>query len=190
MNPELDQFLSSMKKTMEEVVIPNLTDSFAIEQAGIVAATLGYLETIHDKVFHYELFENSEYKNILLKILDIFAGDTDNDQLCAALARIKDHFAHDKPEDQTPLRSYKFIRGSNENMKEMLCELIQLQPGMDATARNEFEMLLKPFYQAIEKRERAWVKALGFDPEADQLPDVADILYQDDLLRFNPGSGA
>ena len=76
MGPEIAQFLSGMKKTMEQVVLPNLSDRFAQEQAGIVAATLGFLEQIHDKVFHYELLENHRYKQLLGQTLTILADET------------------------------------------------------------------------------------------------------------------
>ena len=88
-------------------------------------------------------------------------------------------------DDPTHLRPYKFIRGSNEVMKELLCEFIQQQPEMSAELRAAFEALMKPFFKSIELRERSWVKALGFDPEADQQADIADLLYKDDLLNIN-----
>src|SRR5690606_2622462 len=76
MGPEMSQFLSGMKKTREQVVLPNLTDRFAQEQAGIVAATLGFLEQIHDKVFHYELLENHLYRNLLSEVIVVLYGAT------------------------------------------------------------------------------------------------------------------
>lgn len=186
MSPEIEQFLSGMKKTIEEVVMPNLTDRFAQEQAGIVAATLGFLSTIQDKVFHYELFENQEYKRILQDVLSTL--DTDpalNDSLRAVVEKVNSHLKHDKPSDQTALRPYPFIRGSNENMKEFLCEFIQLQPEMSGQTRETFENQLKPFFKSLETRERSWVKGLGFDPEAEQQQDIGDILYKNNLLRSN-----
>lgn len=184
MSPEIEQFLSGMKKTIEEVVMPNLTDRFAQEQAGIVAATLGFLSTIQDKVFHYELFENQEYKRILLDVLSTLGTDPAlSDSLRAVVEKVNGHFQHDKPGDQTALRPYPFIRGSNENMKEFLCEFIQLQPEMSAQTRQTFEKQLKPFFKSLETRERSWVKGLGFDPEAEQQQDIGDILYENNLLR-------
>ena len=187
MNPEIEQFLSGMKKTIEEVVMPNLTDRFAQEQAGIVAATLGFLSTIQDKVFHYELFENQEYKRILTEVLSTLKTDEEiSEAIDAAIARVNTHFQLDKPEEQTALRPYTFIRSSNENMKEMLCEFIQLQPDMPEQVRKAFENRLKPFFKSLETRERSWVRGLGFDPEAEQQQDIADILYKNNFLRDNP----
>lgn len=181
MTPEVEQFLSGMKKTMEEVVLPNLTDRFAQEQAGIVAATLGFLGTVHDKVFHYELFENQEYKRILQEaIAALEKTGTLNNSIQSVIAKINRHFENDRPGDPSALRPYTFLRASNENMREFLCELIQLQPAMSADTRTRFEALMKPFFRALETRERSWVKGLGFDPEADQQADIMAILYDDE----------
>ncbi len=185
MGPEISQFLSGMKKTIEQVVMPNLTDRFAQEQAGIIAATLGFLDTVQDKVFHYELLENYEYKRILQDILASFGQEEDTPQAVKnTLENIQEHFAKDKPEDAIYLRPYTYIRASNEVMKELLCELIQQQPAMSNTRRGAFEALLKPFLKSIETRERSWVKALGFDPEAKQQPDIATLLYSEGYLNI------
>ncbi|MBQ0718884.1 MAG: hypothetical protein KBT88_10980 [Gammaproteobacteria bacterium] len=186
MSPEIEQFLSGMKKTIEEVVMPNLTDKFAQEQAGIVAASLGFLGLIQDKAFHYELLENQEYKGILQAVIELldntFSAPT---SVKETSAKVSEQFAADKVDDPVHLRPYKFIRGSNEVMKELLCVFIQQQPEMPAELRNSFEALMKPFFKSIELRERSWVKALGFDPEAEQQADIADLLYKDGYLNIS-----
>ncbi len=185
MGPEISQFLSGMKKTIEQVVMPNLTDRFAQEQAGIVAATLGFLGTVQDKVFHYELLENYEYKRILQEFVGLFTQSEDTPEAIKnILENIHKHFADDQPGDAVYLRPYTYIRASNEVMKELLCELIQQQPAMSATLRGIFEGVLTPFLKSIETRERSWVKALGFDPEAKHQPDIANLLYSEGYLNI------
>lgn len=181
MGPEISQFLSGMKKTMEQVVLPNLSDRFAQEQAGIVAATLGFLEQIHDKVFHYELLENHRYKQLLGAVLDLLAGETGG-EVGATLAVLREHLVLDPPGSDVHLRPHDFVRASNEIMKEQLCELIRLQPTLPDALRGEFDRLLRPFFRELEVRERAWVKPLGFDANAAELPDIADLLYRDGRL--------
>ncbi|OUS12647.1 hypothetical protein A9Q89_05400 [Gammaproteobacteria bacterium 53_120_T64] len=186
MSPEIEQFLSGMKKTIEEVVIPNLTDRFAQEQAGIVAASLGFLGLIQDKAFHYELLENQEYKRVLTDVNDLLNHTSSApESITDITAKITEHFTRDQVGDPTHLRPYKFIRASNEVMKELLCEFIQQQPQMSTELRSAFEALMKPFFKAIEVRERSWVKALGFDPEAEQQADIADLLYKDGFLNID-----
>ncbi|MBL4781733.1 MAG: hypothetical protein JKX92_05770 [Porticoccaceae bacterium] len=186
MSPEIEQFLSGMKKTIEEVVMPNLTDRFAQEQAGIVAASLGFLGLIQDKAFHYELLENQEYKRVLAEVNELLNNTfSAPESIIETTTKVTEHFATDKVTEPTHLRPYKFIRASNEVMKELLCEFIQQQPQMSAELRNAFEGLMKPFFKAIEVRERSWVKALGFDPEAEQQADIADLLYKDGFLKID-----
>ena len=188
MGPEISQFLSGMKKTVEQVVIPNLTDRFAQEQAGIVVATLGFLEVIHDKALHYEVLENQLYKQLLSQIFSLFEQHKlDNKAILASADALRAHFKTDNLADDCALRPYPFIRASNEVMKEGLCDIIQQQTAMPTKLRSEFEALLKPFFKDIEVRERSWVKALGFDTEADQLPDINELLYSDNKLRL-PGN--
>lgn len=185
MGPEISQFLSGMKKTIEQVVMPELNDRFAQEQAGIVAATLGFLETIHDKVFHYELLENQLYKQLLVNVVAVIENDSSrSEKLEASAESLKQHFKHDPIDENTALRTYPFIRASNEVMKEHLCDIIQQQPEMSKALRDQFETLIKPFFKDIELRERTWVKGLGFDSEADQLPDIDELLYQDNKLAL------
>jgi hypothetical protein len=185
MGPEMSQFLSGMKKTMEQVVLPNLTDRFAQEQAGIVAATLGFLEQIHDKVFHYELLENHLYKQLLSEVITLLDGATPpQHEVTATLAALRAQLALDPAGGEVYLRPYHFVRGANETMKEHLCTLIRNQPELPDLARESFDALLRPFFRELEVRERAWVKPLGFDAKADELPDIEDLLYQDGKLRL------
>ena len=150
MSPEIEQFLSGMKKTIEEVVMPNLTDRFAQEQAGIVAASLGFLGLIQDKAFHYELLENQEYKRVLTDVNELLNNTPSAPKsIVETTAKVTEHFISDKVEDPTHLRPYKFIRGSNEVMKELLCEFIQQQTEMPTELRTAFEALMKPFFKSI-----------------------------------------
>lgn len=186
MGPEMSQFLSGMKKTMEQVVMPNLTDRFAQEQAGIVAATLGFLEQIHDKVFHYELLENQLYKNLLGEVVALLDGATPpQHEVAITLGALRTQLAAGN--DDVYLRPYHFVRGANETMKEHLCTLIRNQPELSGPVRESFDALLRPFFRELEVRERAWVKPLGFDAKADELPDIDDLLYRDGKLRL-PGA--
>lgn len=188
MGPEMSQFLSGMKKTMEQVVLPNLTDRFAQEQAGIVAATLGFLEQIHDKVFHYELLENVLYRNLLDKVVALLRDTTAADhEIALTLAALQKHAATGIDSD-IHLRPYHVLRGANETMKEHLCTLIRNQPDLSDPVREAFDALLRPFFRELEIRERAWVKPLGFDAKADELPDIDELLYRDGRLRLSSGA--
>ncbi len=189
MGPEISQFLAGMKKTVEQVVLPNLHDRFAQEQAGIVAATLAFLEQVHDKVFHYELLEQHLYGRLLRQILELLSvPEVSDPEIVDTLAGIQRQLAED-PRGDIHLYSYDYLRASNESMKELLCALIRQQPALPDALRTTLEAdLLQPFFRDLEQRERSWVKPLGFDAQAAQLPDIAELLYRDNRLQL-PGDG-
>lgn len=189
MGPEISQFLAGMRKTMEQVVLPNLSDRFAQEQAGIVAATLAFLEQVHDKVFHYELLEHHLYRRLLGQTLDLLSvPEVTDPEIVETLAAIQRQLTEDPPGGDIHLYRYDRLRAGNESMKELLCALIRLQPALPDAARTALGDLLQPFFRDLERRERSWVKPLGFDAQADQLPDIAELLYCNDRLQL-PGDG-
>lgn len=189
MGPEISQFLSGMRKTVEQVVLPNLSDRFAQEQAGIVAATLAFLEQVHDKVFHYEVLENHQYRRLLTRVVTLLsAPSVTDDEVIETLAAMQRRLAEDPAAGDVPLYSLDVLRGSNESMKELLCALIQLQPALPEALRGPLDELLLPFFRELEVRERAWVKPLNFDAQADQVPDIAELLYRDGRLQL-PDAG-
>ncbi|MGQ0483445.1 MAG: hypothetical protein ACT4O0_20765 [Pseudonocardia sp.] len=188
MGPDFAQFLSGMRKTMEQVVLPNLSDRFAQEQAGIVAATLGFLEQVHDKVFHYELLENDRYRLLLGQVLEVLGTDGLGDEVVAAMDAVRAHRAVDPPGGEVHLRPYHELRASNEIMKEQLCELIRLQPRLPDRVRKAFDELLRPFFHDLQLRERSWVKPLGFDASAADVPEIGELLYSGGRLRLSDGS--
>jgi len=188
MGPEMSQFLSGMKRTIEQVILPSLSDRFAQEQAGMVAATLGFLAVTHDKVFHYELLENYRYKQILGKATVLLDRETlTQPELEATIGAIRRHFKLDPPESDVYFRPFSFLRRSNETMKEHLCTLIRCQSALPRGLRQSFDTLLIPFLRELEARERSWVKALGFDSMADQIPNIEEFLFRDGKLRVADG---
>ena len=188
MQPEISQFLSSMKKAIEQVVLANLTDRFAQEQAGMIAGTLGFLQTVQDKAFHYEVLENHLYKRLLTEAVAIVSSEPSAAALTGdAVASIHAHRLIDPCDSAAQLRPFRFLRMSNETMREQLAGLIHVQDQMPAAVAGRFQALLMPFLKELQIRERAWVKALGFDNLPDQVPDLETLLYRDGQLHLPAG---
>lgn len=189
MQPEISQFLSGMKKAIEQVVLVNLTDRFAQEQAGMVAGTLGFLEAVQDKSFHYDLLENHLYKKVLVEAVAVVASDPicerNNAQILAA---IQAHAQTDPAGSAVHLRPLRFIRASNETMRELLAALIQRQDLFPEEVARRFDALLQPFFKELQIRERAWVRALGFDSLPDPIPELDALLYRDGQLYLPTGA--
>lgn len=188
MQPEISQFLSSMKKVIEQVVLTNLTDRFAQDQAGMVAGTLGFLQTVQDKSFHYELLENHLYKRLLGDAIAVIAGDPAASRLAAdTLMAIRAQFDADPSGSAVHLRPFRFLRGSNEAMRELLAALIHLRERFPASVAQRFQELLTPFFKDLQIRERAWVQGLGFDNLPDPVPDLETLLYRNGQLHLPMG---
>lgn len=180
MQPEISQFLSSMKKAIEQVVLADLTDRFAKDQAAMIAGTLGFLQGVQDKAFHYELLENHLYRQLLGELVvllgDEVAGEPLQSQLDAESAAPAAH-----------LRPFAALRGSNELLRETLAGLIHRQGGLTAEKAAALDARLRPFFADLQQRERAWVRALGFDSLPDPVPDLDTLLYRDGQL-YLPGA--
>lgn len=188
MQPEISQFLSGMKKVIEQVVLTNLTDRFAQDQAGMIAGTLGFLQTVQDKSFHYELLENHVYKRLLGDVVAVIAADPAAQKLAGdTLDAIRAQFDLDPIGSAIHLRPYRFLRSSNETMRELLAALIHRQDQFPAAVAARFQDLLTPFFKDLQMRERAWVKALGFDNLPDPVPDLDDLLYRNGQLHLPTG---
>jgi len=173
MQPEISQFLSGMKKAIEQVVLGNLTDRFAQDQAGMIAGTLGFLQGVQDKAFHYELLEHHLYRQLLTDIAALLDDATIRARLEAEAAAPPPH-----------LRPYRDLRGANETLRETLAELIHRQALRSVPSSRALEALLQPFFKDLQLRERAWVRALGFDSLPDPVPDLDALLYRDGQLHL------
>ena len=177
MQPEISQFLSSMKKAIEQVVLANLTDRFAQDQAGMIAGTLGFLQGVQDKAFHYELLENHLYRQLLTDIAAVLGDD-------ASAAAIRAQLDAETSAPPAHLRPYRALRGANESLREGLAGLIHRQGELSASTSDALDALLRPFFKDLQLRERAWVGALGFDSLPDPLPDLDALLYRDGQLHL------
>ena len=176
MQPEISQFLASMKKSIEQVVLANLTDRFAQDQAGMIAGTLGFLQGVQDKAFHYELLENHLYRQLLGDVVALLGDEAIRKPLDDESAAPPAH-----------LRPYRALRGSNETLREALAALIHRRSELPASKSDALDALLRPFFKDLQLRERAWVKALGFDSLPDPVPDLDVLLYRDGQLHL-PGA--
>lgn len=180
MQPEISQFLSSMKKAIEQVVIANLTDRFAKDQATMIAGTLGFLQLVQDKAFHYELLENHLYRQLLADLV-LLLGDDD------AAQPLRAQLAAESAAPAAHLRPFASLRGDNESLREVLAALIHKRGELPAEKAAVLEARLRPFFADLQQRERAWVRALGFDSLPGPVPDLDTLLYRDGRLHL-PGA--
>ena len=72
MLPTVSQQLQSIKRRMEETIIPALPSSekFAQEQAAFILITLNWLMETHEYQHRYEVIENIEYRELLQNMIN------------------------------------------------------------------------------------------------------------------------
>jgi hypothetical protein len=142
MTPEPTDLLRGARRTIEEIVLPALSDPFAIEQANGVLRVLLHLESVIDDGYVLEWEEARDFG----RFLEIAAGlvGVDDEELRAA--------AVSAPSGEAP-PSYRELRDANVRRKALVTGLVRgpLRGASDA-ARESFDELVR----GQLARERRW----------------------------------
>lgn len=133
MTPEPTDLLRGARRTLEEIVLPALTDRFAIEQAKTVLRVLTHLEAVVDDAYPLEWAEARD--------LEAF--------LSAASGRPTTAVS-----EPASLPSYRALRDDNVRSKERVAELVRgrLRERKDTALLGAFEALVRDQLE----RERRW----------------------------------
>jgi hypothetical protein len=131
--PEPTDLLRGARRTLEEIVLPTLTDRFAIEQAKTVLRVLTHLEAVVDDAYPLEWAEARD--------LEAFLAAASGRPTTAA-------------SEPTSLPSYRELRDDNVRSKERVADLVRgrLRERNDAALLDAFEALIR---RQLE-RERRW----------------------------------
>jgi hypothetical protein len=131
--PEPTDLLRGARRTLEEIVLPALSDRFAIEQAKTVLRVLAHLEAVVDDAYPLEWAEARDLE--------------------AFLAATSGNPAGPAPET-TPLPSYRELRDDNVRRKERVAELVRgpLRERENTAPLDAFEALVRSQLE----RERRW----------------------------------
>ena len=133
MTPEPTDLLRGARRTLEEIVLPALSDPFAIEQAKTVLRVLAHLEAVVDEAYPLEWEEARD----LEAFLDVAHGD-----------------AKGAESETTSLPSYRELRDDNVRRKERVAELVRgpLRERRNTALLDAFEALVRGQLE----RERRW----------------------------------
>jgi hypothetical protein len=131
--PEPIDLLRGARRTLEEVVLPTLSDRFAIEQAKTVLRVLAHLEAVVDEAYPLEWGEAHDLDTFLA------AASGNPDRPAAEPAR---------------LPSYRELRDENVRKKQRVADLVRgpLRQRNDSALLEAFEVLVR----AQLERERRW----------------------------------
>jgi hypothetical protein len=131
--PEPTDLLRGARRTLEEIVLPALSDPFAIEQAKTVLRVLAHLEAVVDEAYPLEWAEAHD--------LEAFLGVARGDPKRPA------------PEP-APLPSFRELRDDNVRRKERVADSVggPLRERNNTALLDAFERLVRSQLE----RERRW----------------------------------
>ena len=183
MGPEISTNIGSMIRAMEQVVIPAIdgNDQLAREQSYLIMIYLRLLTDQHQHIFHFRLQEIREYHALVTDILRV-SKSTDGEavQRQAEARHVLDTAA---PLLNLALPSYDALADTARELRESADELTRAamdeNNGCEDVRTSLADILLKQA-NCEALRERAWVSALGYDPDPMALPPLSELLSQID----------
>lgn len=164
MVPSISQQLRSLRATMAETIIPALPAEarFAHEQAGLMVATLDWLDDVQAHAYRYEAAENADYRALVAK-LQALAG-TGDPAVDAVLAE-------PAPPAAAELVAFDAVATQNRALKEHAGRLSEQLAG-DASKSEPVGTLLRDLARRQGEREAAWFRMTGFPHEPGALEDL------------------
>lgn len=166
MFPSIKQSVTSIYKTLEEVVIPELTDkAFANEQATMISAQLRQIADVVESQHQYLRIELED----TLKLLRNFSNDTNMAILeLPVYKRVKT-----RPIDELQKMMYVEMQ---ELLLELKAELNQLIEKHTLNQNGEIHTGVQHYIDRKLDRENSWFRLSGFIENVDQTPSINDIL--------------
>ena len=171
MQPSFDLRIHTMIKAMKEVVIPAITpgNSAALEQAGLVAASLNLIAEQIDFSHWYEVSDMRLMARMIVNLTDLLPPDA------TAKARALASNSHSIAAQEGVTLSE--LREMTIQLRDVACELIEIigWSGDAGAVRQRDHIVLMLSEQQIE-RERAFVARTGFDCTPETLKNIRDSL--------------
>jgi len=176
MMPTVAQQLSGIRNTMTKVVIPGLdpTDRFALEQAGLIVATLNWILDVQGSEYTYEATENAEYRALLPRLAATAVGRTHADRAHALRTAADEGGGTDGD-----LPTLDALRAQTRRFKSLVDEFYGAlgdDPGADAA-----KALVLEVAREQARRDQSWFRMTGFPKDVEG--DIASVLA-------NTGAGA
>lgn len=152
MRPDIGDYLRGVKKTLAEIVLPTLTDPFALEQSAFIMLALEHLLARWDKVWHFCREENLALRGVLAEAAARLSREASLPNNAASLLkRIQDRLRKEEAEDVGD-RPYESLRDGNVCLRELLAELLGTVGG------EEQNRSARAFMKEQLAREREWVR--------------------------------
>ncbi len=172
MIPTIDTRIDSLIRVMTHLIIPELKDPLALDQAKLVVGHLMCLRGQVDHSVHYERLEYYAARRLAAKLVVIAAGGPATREAADILIAN--------------------LRVERQGAAEIRQDLDALNQGIDTLMRAVNEDGERSFLadgrelvimhsKAVALRSRAWFAALGFENASD-LPSIADMMRDFEAL--------
>jgi hypothetical protein len=164
MTPDINQYLSSMKKSLDEAILPALDhDAFAKEQATIMSATLSLLLDVQN---HESTYISQEYLDIST-LLSEHRDTVDSTTIKESLAEL-------------PPNAFKVTTADEQKallpmLKAVLTVFINAP---ELQKKPDFVSLLDRYTQRQIARETSWLRKSGFIANSNRQPSIAETLAE------------
>ncbi|MBD0860360.1 hypothetical protein IA539_03940 [Gordonia sp. zg691] len=168
MIPTVAQQLFAVRNTIEKAVMPAIdtTDGFALEQAGLVLASLDWIMDVQASEYDYERREFAEHRETLSALADLDRStlSADDSELLAA--------TDEPPSDLAQLRNQ--VR----KLKAAVALAYQRSSEAGGALATDARRVVAAAAARQTRRELAWCRMTGF-PQGDQQP-IAEVLRSQD----------
>jgi len=177
MVPDLAQTLAGLRKTLVEIVLPELRDPFAVEQLKTVVGAIGHLETVHEEIYPYEWTEHREYLRFLERLRSAFLPVATDVEGRALLAEVEERLPQGRSDARLP--SLGTLRRENLWMKSAVSRIAvgPLRRAAGEAWAREVDAEFRELLRRQVARERAWIKQAGVDPRSGEARDLKALLF-------------
>lgn len=159
MTPEPTDLLRGARRTLADLVLPALTDPFAIEQLRTVLGLLAHLEAVIDEAYPLEAAEAEDLRRFLAE-----AARSDD----AALSPLRASVAEEASEPLAAggLPSYRALREGNVQRKRRVTEIIRAlgREARGPARKRPIEAALDELVRRQLGRERLWTRTQRSTP--------------------------
>ena len=147
MTPEPTDLLRGARRTLADVVLPALTDPFAIEQLKTVLRVIDHLEAVIDDAYPLEAAEAEDLREFLAKV----AHSSDP---TLSTVRGSAMSAATTVASQGSLPSFRELRDANVRCKRLVSEVIRAMRRGSAASSTQTD--LESLVRRQLDRERRW----------------------------------
>lgn len=166
MRPDIGDLLRGLKKTFGEVILPSLTQPFAVEQATFMMLVFEHIVARWDSAYGFCRVENSELRQVLTEAAGkLCAGSQRHPGLSGLLGEIQARIADEQAAENTG-REIRSISDANVVLRGLFCRLLECVEGGNGTdgipGSSEVVQAGRAYLKRQLERDHDWVRVGEF----------------------------